>query len=259
MRVHLVQLDIAWESRAVNFGSVRRLLAESPPGSGDLVLLPEMFDSGFSFNLETTADRRDETLHFLRCLAADLRAFVLAGRTILGPDGRGRNRATALGPDGAVLAEYDKIHPFSFGKENDRFSGGDRVVTFPWQDANGTTGLRVCPAVCYDLRFPELFRRGLSEGAEAFAIIANWPAPRAAHFRALTIARAMENQAYAFFANRVGRDPNAEYAGASLVVAPTGDVVAEGDDRERVVSAEVDPAAVHAWRSAFPAWRDRRL
>lgn len=258
MRVHLVQLDIAWENRAANLASVRQLLSDSPPQAGDLVLLPEMFDSGFSFNLETTADRRDESLQFLRSLAAGFRTYVLAGRTILGPDGRGRNRATAFGPDGAVLAEYDKIHPFSFGKENERFSGGDRVVTFPWL-ADESTGLRVCPAVCYDLRFPELFRRGLSEGAEVFAIIANWPAPRAAHFRALTIARAMENQAYAFFVNRVGRDPNAEYAGGSLVVSPMGEVIAEGDDRQRIVSAAVDTGAVHAWRNAFPAWRDRRL
>src|SRR5690606_3379386 len=119
----------------------------------------------------------------------DLRITVHGSRTLLGADGRGRNMATAIGPDGAVLCEYAKIHPFSYGREPERFTGGDEVLMYPWVAAPGDFGtaerLSVCPAVCYDLRFPELFRRGLQLGAEVYAIGANWPTPRAAHWRAL--------------------------------------------------------------------------
>lgn len=119
--------------------------------------------------------------------------------------------------------------------------------------------LMVCPAICYDLRFPELFRAGLALGAQAYALGANWPAERAHHWRALIIARAIENQAFVFAVNRVGCDPALEYAGGSLIVSPMGDVLAEGDDTVRVISAEISPGEVHAWREKFPAWRDGRF
>jgi len=274
VRAHLVQLDIVWQDRPANHARTTALLRSAPLQRGDLVVLPEMFDTGFSFDLPKTNDADGLTLRFLKNLASELGITIQGARTVIGPDGRGRNRATICGPTGEVLAEYDKVHPFSYGRESEFFSGGDRVVTYTWtSDVAGSVGGKavhgtpdngedvttVCPAICYDLRFPELFRRGLVAGAEVFAVGANWPVARAAHRRALTIARAIENQAYVLGVNRAGNDPHLAYGGGSLAVGPMGDVVGELGDAEGVLSVEIDLAGLRTWRGKFPAWKDHRL
>lgn len=252
-------MDLAWEDRAENHRRLAHHLCGVPGlrASGDLVVVPEMFDTGFSFNLEKTADNDGRTLGFLCEIARELGVTLQGARTVVGPDGRGRNRATVVGPDGAVLVEYDKIHPFSFGRESEFFTGGDRVVTYPWR-AGGET-VTVCPAICYDLRFPELFRKGMLAGAELFALGANWPKPRKEHRRALSIARAIENQGIMLSVNRAGKDPHLEYAGGSIAVSPVGEVLAEAGDEERVVSVEIDLKGLREWRGKFPAWKDAKL
>lgn len=259
MRAHLVQLDIAWEDHAANFARVDRLLTHAPVGAGDLIVLPEMFSTGFSLNTDATADRGGVVLEYLRGLATDLRAWVQGGRTVRDCDcTHATNEAPVIDPTGRVVGSYRKIHPFSFGREPERFIGGSEVMTYRWGGA-GDAGLVVCPAICYDLRFPELFRRGLDMGAECYALGACWPKARAAHWRALLIARAIENQAFVLGVNRTGRDPTLEYAGGSLVVGPTGELLGELGAEEAVLSVELDVAGLRAWREKFPAWRDRRL
>lgn len=253
MRAHLVQTDIAWENRPENYRRTTDLLASAAIRPGDLVVLPEMFDTGFSFRLEVTADQDGATLAFLQATARRLGVTLQGGRTVIGPDGRGRNQAPIIGPDGAVIDLFDKIHPFSFGKETEFFTGGERVFTYR---AGDTT---VCPAICYDLRFPEVFRRGLKLGAEVFALGANWPTLRSAHRRALGVARAIENQAYMLCVNRCGQDPNVPYDGASYAVDAKGEVVGTLGDRPGVLSIELDLAGLREWREKFPAWRDGRL
>ncbi len=257
MIAHMVQLDIAWEDKPENERRLDQLLAAAPLAPGDLVVLPEMFDTGFSFRLERTADTDGRTLEYLRRTAAAYRVTIQGARTVLGADGRGRNRATIVGPNGEVLAEYDKVHPFSFGKESEHFTGGTLVVVYPWRAESGE--ITVCPAICYDLRFPELFRRGAALGAELFAIGANWPSPRALHRQVLLQARAIENQAYVLGINRAGRDPHHEYAGASMAFGPRGEVLVAADEREGVISVTIDPVQVREWRADFPALRDARL
>ena len=257
MIAYIVQADTIWENRVANYARVNALLEAAKPDAGSLVVLPEMFDTGFSFRLEVTADGDGSTLAFLRRAAAKFNVTLHGARSVIGPDGRGRNRATICGPDGEVLCEYDKIHPFSFGRESEFFSGGDEVKVYEWNDGKDRT--IVCPAICYDLRFPELFRQGLAKGAEVMVVGANWPAPRAHHRRALLIARAIENQAFVIGVNRAGQDPHLAYAGASLAVDAKGEVVAECGEGEQVERVEVDIAAVREWREKFPAWRDRRL
>lgn len=266
MLAHLVQLDIAWEDKPANFARVESLLAAAGVNAGDLVVLPELFDTGFSFNLPRTNDADGQSLQFLIGIAKKFRATIQGSRTVVGPDGRGRNRATIIDPAGGVMCEYDKVHPFTYGRESEFFSGGDDVRTYTWMRSVGPSvagsadeRATVCPAICYDLRFPELFRRGLQMGAEVYALGANWPAARAVHRRTLSIARAIENQAYMLCVNRAGRDPHLEYSGGSLAVGPKGDVLAEAGADECVLSVEIDLAALRAWRAEFPAWRDHRL
>jgi omega-amidase len=293
MRAHLVQMDIAWEDKAANHARVERLLDRADVREGDLVILPEMFDTGFSFEVERTADRDSSTLRFLIRIAEDLGIYIIGGRTVHACHAcLAHNRATAISPSGDLLADYSKIHPFTFGREAERFEGGDEVQIVTWAAATirseaapvhgavRSTGaaiaraagksaapprsrhgdaLRICPAICYDLRFPELFRIGLLKGAEAFAVIANWPHIRQHAWRSLLIARAIENQAFVLAVNRTGSDPNLAYAGGSLALGPSGEILGELDDEEAVLTVDVNPAHLHAWRDKFPAWRDLRL
>ncbi|MBL0921182.1 MAG: hypothetical protein IBJ10_03525 [Phycisphaerales bacterium] len=157
-------------------------------------------------------------------------------------------------PLGELSAEYDKVHPFSISGEDRAFSGGERVRVVPI----GGDGALICPLICYDLRFPELFRAGRMLGAEVFVVIANWPAPRIEHWRALSIARAIENQAFVIAVNRVGADPMTTYPGRSLVVGPRGDVLLETGGETGLFAAEIAVSEARAWRVKFPIWRDSR-
>ncbi len=259
MRAHLVQFDIAWEQPTENFRRVRDLLASAPVAAGDLIVLPEMFAVGFSLNIGTTEKTSAETARFLAVLAKDLGATVQGGlpKRAAGAT-HGTNHMTALAPDGSVLCDYAKIHPFSYGRESEAFTGGHEIVLYDWTSPDGG-GVRVCPAVCYDLRFPELFRIAMLRGAEVFAIGANWPDTRQAHWRTLLIARAIENQAYVLGVNRTGPDPHLNYVGGSIALGPKGEVLGELGPEEAVLSVEVEAKRVRAWRETFPAWRDVRL
>jgi omega-amidase len=259
-RAHLVQLDIAWEGREANHARARQLLAHAPVRQGDLVLLPEMFATGFSVNVAATADTDGRTLAYLGTLASDLQATVQGGRTTAAaPDGKARNVMSILVPDGEGarhVLDYAKVHPFP--TEITATQPGEGAATYQW------AGLTVMPAVCYDLRFPELFRLGLKAGSEVIALGACWPAVRQEHWRALLVARAIENQAWVLGCNRVGAEPGAlgqrvEYRGGSIVLNPRGEVAGELGDAEGVLSIEIDPDAVRAWRRTFRAWRDLRL
>ncbi len=259
MKAHLVQLDIAWEDRPTNHARVRDLIRSVDVQTGDLIVLPEMFDTGFSFRLQTTADTNNTTLGFLVDLARGTGATVHGSRTTIGPDGRGRNCATVIGPDGSLLCEFHKVHPFSLGKESEHFTGGRVVPTYDWLAPGGERVARVTPAVCYDLRFPELFRIGLLAGAEVFVIASNWPTTREYHRNVLSIARAIENQAFVLSVNRCGRDPSLEYAGGTLAVSPRGETIGELGASQGVLSVEIDMDDLRRWRRTFPAWRDHAL
>jgi predicted amidohydrolase len=255
MHVAAVQLDIVWEDKAANHATIASMLRQAGLPRGSFVLLPELADTGFSFDLTRIAD--DRTLPWACALARDLGVWIQAGHARRGPDGRGRNCATIVSPDGEPVGTYEKVHPFSYGREIEHFSGGDRLVVRECGEA------AVCPLVCYDLRFPELWRLaavpgGALRGAELFTIGASWPEARQRHWRSLLIARAIENQAFVVGANRIGRDPNVEYAGGSVVVSPTGEILAEVGAEPAVLRADLDLARLRAWRREFPALRDVR-
>jgi predicted amidohydrolase len=246
-----VQLDIAWEDKAANFRNVRALLEATPPAAGSLVVLPEMFASGFSMNLAATRqgpEREDET--FLAGLAREHGVFVVGGVVSPGAAEMGRNEAVAFSPDGALLARYTKFHPFSLGGEAQGHEAGREIATFAWG------GFVVAPFVCYDLRFPEIFRAAARRGASLFVVMALWPVKRQQHWLTLLQARAIENQAYVVGVNRVGTEPGYTYAGRSVVVDPHGVIIADAGEREHVLATTIEAEVVAAWRRDFPALRD---
>jgi predicted amidohydrolase len=251
MRVVAVQLDTAWEDKPSNHVAVERLLAAAPPPPGALVVLPEMFATGFSMDVGAiNEDEHPASEVFVSELARRHSVAVVAGVVRREPGGRGLNQALAVGPEGAELVRYSKIHPFSYAGEDRHYARGRDVVTF----AHGC--FTVCPFVCYDLRFPEVFRVGVRKGAQLFVVIANWPSAREAHWRALLAARAIENQAWVVGVNRCGRDPVGAYPGSSRILDPLGRVVAEAGADECTLAAELDLDMLVEYRRRFPVLRD---
>lgn len=251
MNLFAIQLDIVWENKVANFQKVRALLAATPPVRGSLVVLPEMFATGFSMNLDVTrqsAQREEET--FLVEMARTYDAFVVGGLVSNGADEMARNESVAFSPDGKLLARYAKIHPFTRGGEADVHQKGAQIVTFE------CNGFKVAPFVCYDLRFPEIFRGAARQGANLFVVIALWPVKRQQHWLTLLQARAIENLAYVIGVNRVGTDPNFFYSGRSVVVDPHGVIIADAGEREQVLVTTLDPEVAISWRRDFPALAD---
>ncbi len=252
LRVLACQLDIVWENPETNCQAVAALLAAAAPPKGSLVVLPEMFSTGFSMNLAATAEGPERaTERFMAATAARLGVCLVGGVVRRDPPAvLGLNQAVAFGPDRGELARYSKIHPFSFAGEDRYFARGSDIVTFGWG------GFALAPFVCYDLRFPEVFRIATRAGANLLVVIANWPAAREAHWLTLLAARAIENQAYVIGVNRCGRDPNAAYAGRSRVLDPSGRVIAEAGEEVAVLGADLDLEALLAYRRGFPVLAD---
>ncbi len=268
MRAHLVQIDVAWEDKPANRAKARALIEQAGPERGDLVILPEMFDTGFSFNLAKTADADGATLAFLTDTARSLGVWVHGARTGLAADGRGRNLATIIDPSGERVCEYQKRRLFPLGAgdtEASRFEPGPHAVAYTWTREQGAPAGRavVSPTICYDLRFPEVYLDGLSLGAEIFVVSSSWPAPREGHRRALSIARAIETQSIVLSVNRCGREPPVpagpgnQYAGGSLAIGCKGEILGELGPDEGVLSVDLDIREVRRWREIFPAWKER--
>jgi len=250
MKVHAVQLDCAWEDKAASFARARQLVQSAGVTAGDLVVLPEMFSTGFTLRTEIscqTASREDEAL--LAEIAREHQCCVLGG--VVSPSaGKPLNEAVAFGPDGALLCRYAKQQPFAFGGEAEAHGRGSGPTRFEWG------GFRIAPLVCYDLRFPELARAAIAQGADMLIYIASWPIKRQQHWITLLQARAIENLAFVVGVNRCGQDPQFIYSGRSLVVDPHGIIIADAAEREGVASVECLPAVAQAWRREFPALQD---
>ena len=253
MHVAAVQLDIRWEDRAANHARVAQLIQAANLPAGTLVVLPEMFDTGFSMNTAVTDPGEPSvTDAFCRELARTFNVAVLAGTVARSSAGRHANEAVAFAPDGAELVRYRKMQPFTLSGEDLHYPAGTHQAHFTWQ------GMRIAPFICYDLRFPELFRPAAGAGAELFVVVADWPDRRSEHWVRLLQARAIENQAYVLGVNRCGADPTLRYDGRSALFDPHGKEIFQADAREQVWQGSVDPEEVRAWRDKFPALRDMR-
>jgi predicted amidohydrolase len=255
MKIFCCQMDIAWENKRDNHARAKKMIATANPPNGSLVVLPEMFATGFSMNVPAIVDAGElesSTTAFLAETAREFGIYLMGGLVTPGAKGRGLNQAAIFSPEGAEIARYSKCQPFTLGGESQQYQAGRDIVTFRWQNC------LVAPFICYDLRFPELFRAAVRREAEVFIVIASWPVKRIGHWVTLLQARAIENQAYVVGVNRTGTDPSFTYTGRSLIVNPHGDVLADAGSGEGVISAEIDLQALKAWRAEFPALQDMR-
>ena len=251
MQIVAVQLDMVWEDKPANHQKLRQLLSATEIQPGALIIAPEMFETGFSMNVAKVSqspDREGEAL--LRELAKQYQAAVMGG--VAGPvvEGKSCNEAVVFSPDGSELARYRKMRPFSLSQEGRSYSGGKHHCVFEWQ------GVRIAPFICYDLRFPELFRPAVQQGAELITLIACWPAVRSEHWFRLLQARAIENLAVVVGVNRCGQEPNLEFDGRSAAFDHLGNCLFEADANEQVVCTQIDIDAARKWREKFPALRD---
>jgi omega-amidase len=247
------QLDIVWEDRDANFRKIKALLSSTTVPPDSLIILPEMFPCGFTMDVEKVREEDPSPSEsFVAELAQQHNAWVMAGIVKKGEKMPGRNEAVVVSPDGELQARYAKIQPFAPGGEAERYEAGSEVIVFPCM------GFTVCPFICYDLRFPEIFRLGVQKGAELFVDIANWPAIRVNHWITLLRARAIENQAYVVGVNRCGKDPKIAYPGRSVVIDPQGEILADAGADEGLLIAVIDRKVVTDWREKFPALQDIR-
>jgi predicted amidohydrolase len=246
MKVSIIQQDISWSDVAENIRKADAAV-DSDPGA-DLYVLPEMFSTGFCTSPEGIAEGPEgESLRWMKEKAAGTNAAI-AGSVAVCEDGRYFNRFYFVKPDGETVW-YDKKHLFTYGGEHERFTAGKERVVVEFR------GVRILLEVCYDLRFP-IWSRNHGD-YDMILYVASWPSVRVAAWKALLVARAIENQCYVAGVNRVGRDPYNEYDGGSMVVDPYGKVIASCEDRaEMTASAEVDIPALEAFRAKFPVLDD---
>ena len=253
MHIAAVQLDTRWEDRAANHARVRQLLASVDLPAGTLVVLPEMFDTGFSMNTQITdPGERSISEDFCRRLAAERNVAVLAGVVARTAEGGVANEAVAFSPNGNELVRYRKMQPFTPSGEAVHYVAGTAYASFEWQR------VRIAPFVCYDLRFPELFRPAARDGVECFIVVANWPEKRGEHWVRLLQARAIENQAFVLGVNRCGSDPGFRYDGRTSLFDPHGHPIMQAGPEEQVILTEIDPKEARSWREQFPALRDAK-
>ena len=246
MKVSIIQLDMFWADVAENIRKADAAV-DSAPGA-DLYVLPEMFSTGFCTSPEGIAEGPDgESLRWMKKKSADTNAAI-AGSVAVCEDGRYFNRFYFVKPDGETVW-YDKKHLFTYGGEHERFTPGNERVVVEFR------GVRILLEVCYDLRFP-IWSRNHGD-YDMILYVASWPSVRVAAWKALLVARAIENQCYVAGVNRVGTDPTNEYCGGSMVIDPYGKIIASCEDgTESTATADIDIPALEAFRAKFPVLND---
>ena len=246
-----VQHDVIWEDAVATHGVVEPLIAEAVDAGAELVVLTEMFSTGFTSDPQRQAQGPDgSSVMFLSEQAQRFGITLMASLPWRLADGSGFTNRLVMVTSRGVTAHYDKIHPFSYGHESDHYLSGANTITVD------VGPVRVTPFVCYDLRFaPEMWRVALT--TDCYVMVANWPAGRRHHWRSLVVARAIENQAYVVAVNRVGSGGGLDYAGDSMIVDPLGEILADGGDCAGVIAAEVSADTVANVRRTFPFLQDR--
>jgi predicted amidohydrolase len=255
LKIALIQMDVTVGRPPENLARARAYLQQAAEAGAQLAVLPELWASGYDLaNAERHADPLNDGTFAEMAALAQNHGLYLSGSLLERAEGGFFNTAVLYGPDGALLGHYRKTHLFRLMQEHRYLRAGDATPVFdlPW----GPTAL----AICYDLRFPELFRQFARRGATLVILPAQWPARRVAHWRTLLRARAIENQMVVAACNRVGRDgeDGDPFGGHSLVCDAWGREIMEGDETETLLTAEVDLATVHQARSFIPVFDDRR-
>lgn len=247
LRLTLLQTELHWQAAEANREKFAALIAEHAAHS-DLILLPEMFATGFTMEAAENSEAGDgESASWIREMAIKHRVY-LTGSAVIRENDCYFNRLFWATPSGE-LQYYDKRHLFRMAGEHHKYSAGNERIIVRLGD------WRICPLICYDLRFP-VWSRGVNE-YDLLLYVANWPAARRSAWRTLLPARAVENLSYCAGVNRIGKDGNnIEYAGDSLVADYLGHLVADAKDGDTALQVTLSLDKLERYREKFPAWKD---
>lgn len=254
LTVGVAQMDIRRDRPDRNQAAAQSLAGQAAGQGVELLVLPELWPTGYHLARATEYAAPLDEGHFawMAVLAREHRMYVSGTALEANPAGAPFNTATLYDPDGARVASYRKVHRFPPMGEVEYLSPGEELPVFdlPW----GRTAL----AICYDLRFPEMWRPYAYGGAGLVVISAEWPVQRVEHWRVLLRARAIENQLFVVGCNRVGEDADGVFGGHSAVIGPLGQVLAEAGAEPGLIVAECDLDQVQAVRTRLPFMQDRR-
>lgn len=246
MKVQLFQSELSWENPQLNLDAFQTLFDKQTPA--DLILLPEMFTTGFSMRPEALSSLNNGVLEWV-IENAQKRNVAICGSLICEEDGHFYNRLFFVKPDG-TYQHYDKRHLFTMGQEPDHYTAGRQRIIIEYK------GWKILPLICYDLRFPVFSRNDCDY--DLLLYVANWPEKRAHHWSQLLVARAIENQAYVLGCNRVGADGNGiAHSGDSAIIDYKGDCLSALHQEAGIVEAELSLSEVREARSKFPVLGDR--
>jgi len=248
LRISTIQCQLEWENPVANRQRIERML-DPLVSFTDLIILPEMFSTGFSMNPAPLAESMDgETVEWMRQQAVKTQA-VITGSLIIQKDEQFFNRLIWIFPDGS-LQSYDKRHLFSHAGEDEHYTAGQERTICQWK------GWKICPQICYDLRFPVWSRNTVDY--DLLIYVANWPIMRRYHWQTLLKARAIENQCYTIGVNRVGMDGNdIPYSGDSMVIDYLGHPIYHISDVENVFTTTLDLEKQQNLRNKLKFLKDR--
>ena len=255
MRVSLIQMDAAFGMPRENFEKANRLLEQAAQTQPDVIVLPELWNTGFfpKENLyEMADDYASETRTLCAIFSAEHNVNVLAGSVTEHRRNRLFNASYAFDRTGSTVGRYDKTHLFSPMGENLSYTQGDHLGSFQFD------GVKCGVVICYDIRFPELTRALAIKGLDILFVVAQWPVQRLEHLHALAKARAIENQCFVCVCNGCGQAPGTTFGGGSCVFSPTGKALATADGSERILTTELDLSVLPALRENINVFADRR-
>jgi predicted amidohydrolase len=255
LKVALMQMNVAWESAEENHVHAANFLEKATSEGCDVAVLPEMFTTGFTMNLSAlegvTDPSEGNTAQFLSGLAKRFGIYIIAGFAVRPAGGeKGLNLAQVYNREGHLIATYTKNRLFPLLEEENYFEAGKGSVVFDLDDMPSSV------FICFDLRFPELFRAVTGEALAVF-VIANWPSSRQEHWESLLKARAIENQCYVAGLNRTGVDGNGiGYSGSSLVYGPMGELLCRAGEGEEILITHIDAEMATNVRRQYPFLKD---
>lgn len=253
INISLIQASLHWEDRQKNLNHLEGLMG-ALKGKTDIIVLPEMFTSGFSMNTESQFNTMDgEALVWMKEMAKELNA-VVCGSLIIKEEAKFYNRFVWMEPNGN-LQKYDKRHLFKMANEDQSYTAGSDRVIIEYK------GWKIMPLVCYDLRFPVWSKNKLINNEAEYDLLiytANWPEARNSVWKNLLLSRAIENQVYLAGVNRVGEDENGiKYSGDSAIISPYGGYLTQAKaSQEDIITSELDYQILQDFRDKFPVLSD---
>jgi omega-amidase len=253
LTISLAQMDLVLGDPAANLRKAEDWTAEAARRGSDLIIFPEMWTTGCDWpRIKELSTQQDEVIDAVGGLAKKYGVWLNGSMLALDENGQSTNTSILFDPQGQQAGVYRKIHLFGVMNEDEHLAAGQHLTTV--ETSWGQSGL----AICYDLRFAEMFRTYALSGVNMVYLPAEWPHPRLAHWRTLLRARAIENQMFMVGVNRVGNDGTYSFFGHSAIIDPWGNAVVEGGESEILLTATIETDMVAEVRQKIPVFKDRR-